>query len=313
VVVVDNASTDNSYEAICRLFGTKQNVRIIRNNENLGYARGNNVGYNNSKGDIVVFLNVDTKVDQYWLSELVGALASSEEIGGVQSRLLRLRDMENVESEGRLVDWLGFAYMRYGSMGSMVYGGGLGGAWETDKVELFFADGACMAFKRTVLAEVCLDNEPFDPSYFFYFEDYDLGWRVRLRGYRIVLVPTSIVYHYRGGSGPDTLRYLSTLSFAKGRLSTLIKNYSLANLVRIMPIVAALEVARVMFCLPTYPYKSLAKLRALLWCLGNLRTIWKKRIFVQSRIRAVPDSRITTQMIRPNFSFLWRYYRGEWM
>jgi cellulose synthase/poly-beta-1,6-N-acetylglucosamine synthase-like glycosyltransferase len=64
VVVVDNGSTDGSYEGLSQSFSSAPNLKIVRNYRNLGFAEGNNVGYRNSKGEIVVFLNVDTRVER---------------------------------------------------------------------------------------------------------------------------------------------------------------------------------------------------------------------------------------------------------
>jgi hypothetical protein len=98
--------------------------------------------------------------------------------------------------------------------------------------------------------------------------------------------------------------YLRTLSFAKNRLMTLIKNYDLRNLLRFLPLLVLLEMAHFGFLLREEPVKSAAKSMALLWCLVNLRRIWRKRLMVQSRIRAVPDSEIVKRMLKPNFSAL---------
>jgi hypothetical protein len=55
VIVVDNGSTDGSYEIVCQLFNNNTNVEIVRNPRNLGFAEGNNIGYRHSKGAIIVF------------------------------------------------------------------------------------------------------------------------------------------------------------------------------------------------------------------------------------------------------------------
>lgn len=284
VVVVDNGSTDGSYEVLCRSFGTVSNVRIVRNFRNMGFAQGNNAGYQSSRGDIVVFLNIDTKVERRWLRELVLELASDSKVGAAQSELATYS-----------MDHLGFVYLR---------ARGFSRHDAPQIEEPFYPRGASMAFRRSVLEETAVDGQPFDPDYFLYFEDNDLGWRVRLRGYGIVLVPSSILCHYGAGSTSSTSLYLRTFSFAKNRLMTLIKNYDLANLFRFLPLVVLLEAVHVGVLLPDDPMKSLAKSRALLWCFTNLRRIWRKRILVQTRIRTVPDSEVMRHMLRPNFSAL---------
>jgi GT2 family glycosyltransferase len=300
VVVVDNGSTDGSYEALCRSFSQAAKVRIVRNKRNLGFALGNNVGYRNSKGDIVAFLNLDTVVERTWLRELVHALISNDKVGAAHSRQMSLRDRSRLESLGAYMDPLGFVYPR---------------AWWTRKRsplgsveedEPFYPDGGSMALWRSAIEKVAIQGEPFDSDYFLYFEDNDLGWRLRLGGYRIACVPASVLYHYRGASASATSLYWRTFSFAKNRLFTLIKNYDTRNLIRFLPPVVFLEIARVVLLLRKQSPRARAKLRALFWCLTNLKQIWKKRLYVQSFVRAVPDSEVMKYMVRPNLSLLRR-------
>jgi hypothetical protein len=298
IIVVDNASTDGSYELLRQSFGKIVNVRIMRNERNLGFAEGSNVGYRNSRGDIIAFLNVDTVVERTWLTELVHALILDQRVGAVLSRQMSLRNKTQLESLGAYMDPLGFVYPRAWWVGEQ------SSPHREEEDEPFYPDGASMALRRSVLEEVAIDGQPFDGAYFFYFEDNDLGWRLRLRGYRILCVPTSIVYHYRGGSAGETSSYLRTFSFAKNRLMTLVKNYSLLSIVRYLPLVILLEIPRLVTLLPESPASSLAKLKAYWWCLSNFRVIWRKHEYVQSRIRTAPDSEVVRHMFTTNFSAL---------
>jgi hypothetical protein len=300
VVIVDNGSTDGSYEVLCHSFSSIANVRVVRNERNLGFALGNNVGYRSSRGDIVAFLNVDTVVERTWLRELVHALMSDNRVGAVHSRQMSLKNKARLESLGAYMDPLGFVYPR---------------AWwareqsplgRVEEDEPFYPDGGSMAVRRSALEKVAIDGQPFDADYFLYFEDNDLGWRLRLAGYRILCVPASVLYHYRGASASATLLYARTFSFAKNRLSTMIKNYDMRNLSRFLAPVVFVEIVRVVLLLPKQPSRARAKLGALFWCLANLKQIWKKRLYVQCFVRAVPDSEVMRYMIRPNFSVLRR-------
>jgi hypothetical protein len=299
VVIVDNGSTDGSYQVLCRWFSSIANVRIVRNDRNLGFALGNNVGYRSSRGDVVAFLNVDTIVERTWLRELVHVLMSDNRVGAAHSRQMSLKNKARLESLGAYMDPLGFVYPRawWARQQSP-----LGRAKED---EPFYPDGGSMALRRSAIERVAIDGQPFDGDYFLYFEDNDLGWRLRLAAYRIVCVPASVLYHYRGASASATSLYARTFSFAKNRLSTLIKNYDMRNLRFLAPVVF-LEIVRVVFLLPKQPSRARAKLGALFWCLTNLKQIWKKRLYVQSFVRAVPDSDVMKYMVQPNLSLLRR-------
>jgi hypothetical protein len=300
VIVVDNGSTDGSYEALCHLFSQVAKVRIVRNDRNLGFALGNNVGYRSSRGEIVAFLNVDTVVERTWLRELVHVLISDERVGAVHSKQMSLKNRGQLESLGAYMDPLGFVYPRaWWARGQSPIGGG-------QEDEPFYPDGGSMALRRSALEKVAIDGQPFDSDYFLYFEDNDLGWRLRLAGYGIVCVPASVIYHYRGASASAASLHARTFSFAKNRLMTLIKNYDLRNLSRFLPPVVFLEITRIVLLLPKQSTRAQAKLGALFWCLTNLKQIWKKRLYVQSFVRSVPDSEVTRYMVRPNLSVLRR-------
>ena len=287
VIVVDNGSTDGSYEIVRQLFNNKLNVKIVRNPRNLGFAEGNNVGYRHSEGAIIVFLNVDTKVESGWLKPLVSCMVSDDRIGGAQCKLLDMKNREKIDSLGATLDVLGYVYPnRSGSL--------------EESHEIFYSDGAAMAFKRGVLSQVSFGGGPFDSDHLLYYEDSDLCWRVRLRGYEIVLVPSSVVYHYRGGAGGRDLGYVRTFFFTASHLLTLIKNYSLWNLARYLPALAFLEMMQSAILLLSEPRRSVAKLRAFLWCMRNLRSVWIKRLYVQARVRRIPDHEVMRLMRRPN-------------
>jgi hypothetical protein len=300
VVVVDNGSTDGSYEGLCEWFSHVGKVRIVRNDRNLGFALGNNVGYMSSRGDIVAFLNIDTVVERTWLRDLVHILISDDRVGAVHSRQMSLRDKTQIESLGAYMDPLGFVYPR------TWWACGQSPLSRVDKDEPFYPDGGSMALRRSAVEKAGINGQPFDSDYFLYFEDNDLGWRLRLAGHAIVCVPSSVIYHYRGASASTASSYSRTFSFAKNRLVTLIKNYNLLNLMRFLPQVVFLEIARVVLLLPKQSHRARAKLRALFWCLTNLKRIWRKRLYVQSFVRAVPDSEVMKYMVRPNLWLLRR-------
>jgi len=293
VIVVDNASTDGSYELLRDLFSDMSKVTLIRNQWNLGYAEGNNVGFRHSRGDIIAFLNIDTEVTRSWLKELVKALGP-ENVGAAQSKLIKLQDRRSIDSVGWGFDQLGYGFSRSVSGESM-------NLHQAD--ELFYAEGVAMAIKREVLNEVLIDGVPFDSEYFIYYEDTDLSWRIRLRGYTIMFAPISIVYHHRSFVLRE-LPYHFTYYFTRNRISMLIKNYSLSNLVRWIPLLLFLEFTRAIILLRYNPLTAHAKLRGIVWNIKNLRRLWRKRNVVQCIIRKVPDTEIARLMRAPNFAAL---------
>jgi GT2 family glycosyltransferase len=284
VIVVDNASTDGSCELISKLFPGR--ITLVRNSRNLGYADGNNIGFQHSKGDIIAFLNIDTEVAESWLIELVKAL-DAESMGAVQSALIKLGDRQTIDSLGWTIDPVGYGYA----------------AWldsqRAKSIEPFYAEGSAMAIKRETLNEVMTRGGPFDSDYFIYFEDLDLSWRLRLRGYRVSLVRSSIVYHSRGYGLPDD-SYAKVYYNSRNRIMTLMKNYDLIHLFTWVSLLILLETVRTLLFLCKKPLAVTPKLRGITWNLTHLRHIWKKRAAVQSTMRKISDSEIAKTMIKPN-------------
>jgi len=193
VILVDNASTDGSFELARKKFSSNDKIRFLSNESNLGYAEGINRGLKASSlaAEYIAILAVDTKVDTKWLKNLLLVAEKNEKIGITTSKVLQMDNPDRIDTAGGISDPLCFPYQRGVNASS-------DGFNEVD--EIFYADGTVFLMRKTVAEEVKIMGSFFDPLYFCYYEDIDLCWRVRLRGYRIVLVPSSLVYHKRGGT-----------------------------------------------------------------------------------------------------------------
>ena len=175
VIFVDNGSTDGSVKYVKRSFPW---VKVLRLKKNYGFAEGNNKGLKVAKGEYVVFLNNDTKVDKNWLIELVKVASSDKKIGVCGSKIFNLGDkgVKTIVGDGHV------------NIFGMVK--------NSEKIEslgkTFFVSGCSFLIKRSVLSKL---KYCFDPTFFAYFEDVDLCWRVWLLGYKVYYVPTSVVLH----------------------------------------------------------------------------------------------------------------------
>ena len=105
VVLVDNGSTDGSAEFVARRF---PQVRIIRHDENLGFAAGNNTAIRATRSPYVATLNNDAQAKPAWLVELVEAMESDDQVGMCASKMLFAHRPEVIDSAGLSpdVDWL---------------------------------------------------------------------------------------------------------------------------------------------------------------------------------------------------------------
>lgn len=207
VIVVDNASTDDSVEMVQRDY---PEVRLVRLATNKGLTGGVNAGIAEARGDIIVLLNNDTEADENWLAELVGALDAHPEASMAASKM-RLFDRRQV------IHSAGDYYRTDGIPGNR-------GVWEEDtgqydnSDQVFGPCGGAAAYRRSLLDQIGL----FDEDLFMYCEDVDMAWRARLAGHRCVFAPQAVVYHHLSATGGGKLA-----SFYTGRntIYVIVKNY----------------------------------------------------------------------------------------
>jgi len=292
IVLVDNASTDDSISIVKELFKDDRIV-IIRNSSNMGFAEGNNVGAEYVRGDYLVFLNNDTKVEPRWLEELVKVMESDPKIGAAQSKLLMLNhDGRIIDSTGDFVDFYGVAIQR--DLGEEDVG------QHENVEEVFSARGASMIVRHNVLKQV----GGFDPDFVLGCEDIDLCWRIRLRGYKVVYVPWSVVFH-RGHGTSSCLRKIRRDPIPL----LLIKNYDAFNLLLYLFPYSVFTCGA--FILDIFLrrnlFLALGRFNAIRWAIFNLRSILVKRYVVQRVIRRVPDSRVKRMMLQSNLALYTRF------
>jgi GT2 family glycosyltransferase len=183
LIVVDNGSRDDPTAAILSMI---PNAHIIRNRANAGFAAGNNQGAAVATGKYLVFLNDDTRLHPDWLTELV-ATARRQRAAAVASCIL--------DWSGDSVDFVDGAVNFEGKGFQLQYGEPASGVTLEEK-PLLFACGCAMLIDRGVLAEA----GGWDAGAFAYYEDLELGWRLRALGHDVWLSPRSIVYHKHHGT-----------------------------------------------------------------------------------------------------------------
>ena len=269
VILVDNKSTDGSVAIAEKLFSEKPNFKVVKLPRNVGFAQGNNVGIRYCKGKYIVFLNNDTVVDPLWLDKLVEVMEKDESVGVAQSKLLQLNNTPLFDSTGDFIDSYCLSFRRgYGEEDHGQY----------DRIEeVFSARGAAMIVRAYVLREV----GAFDPDLFGSCEDIDLCWRVRLRGYKVLYVPQSIVYHV-GGAASKKLDYgFITFHQTKNVLIMSFKNKDARELIlhpSIIPVIGAI-------ILDIIKRKNLklfiARLKAIVYFLKEMQKIYRNRLRTQ--------------------------------
>ncbi len=192
-LVVDKGSTDQSVPFINYHY---PQVNVIALPRNLGFAKAVNIGIDHAATPYIALLNTDTIVDRAWLFSLVQKLESSPpDVAAVTPQMLRMDNCHLVDDAGDELSWYGCATKRGYNEPAAAYG---------DEVEVFSPSGGASLYRSDFLRH----TGGFDPAFFAYLEDVDLGLRGRLLGYRYVYLPTAKVLHKSHGSGIPTALYV---------------------------------------------------------------------------------------------------------
>jgi len=281
IIMVDNASTDNSVDYVRRKFPY---VKIIKLARNYGFTGGCNIGAKCSSGDFIFFLNNDTVVDKNCLIEAVKVMLRNDKIAICGSKVISLRDFTIQYGGG---------FLHY--MGDVIYVPISEEKIKRDYLLVGSICGASFLIRRRVFWEI----GGFDDSYFAYSDEVDLCHRAWLAGYYVMYCPKSIVYHYGGGTagqlitGKNTLLYsrlLSPLKIFYGNRNSLInimKNFELKNMFLGLFISFFLFIFQLLLILKKLEVKKDKCIKLLIsayiWPLRHLKIVFKKRAFIQTR------------------------------
>jgi len=181
IVVVDNASSDGSLDLAAPYLG---GAEIIRLKENIGFARANNIAARAAGAvDALALLNPDAFPEPAWLAALVDAAARRPGFAAFASQLRLDAAPDRLDGAGDSYHVSGRAW-RNGHNAPIA-------TWPAAESEVFAPCAAAALYRRAAFEEI----GGFDERFFCYFEDVDLGFRLRLRGHRCVYVPDAIVRH----------------------------------------------------------------------------------------------------------------------
>lgn len=226
VIVVDNASLDNTLEQVSKIMPTST---IIRLSANRGYGGGANFGAREAKGEILLFANQDVSLDERFVDGIISTMNADDSIG-VCGGIVMAWDKSWLVSTGQVFERLTGYGLDYG-FGSL----DLSLRRKTD--EVFSPNGAAFAVKR----ETFLKIGGFDEDLFMYFDETDLAWRARIAGARIVCSSTALVRHKidRGRAYASLSRYY----IDRNSLLSATRNYGFRNIIFYVPVSLGVRVA----------------------------------------------------------------------
>src|SRR4030095_346974 len=195
IIVVDNASTDGS---IKWLKATYPAIETIVLNQNSGYAGGYNQALPKINAKYYALVNNDIEITPQWLDPIIHLMEADKTIAAVQPKLLseaRRNYFEYAGAGGGMMDTLGYPFCR----GRILHTIERDTGQYNITLSIFWASGAAFVIRSEAFHEV----GGFDQDYFAHQEEIDLAWKLKLKGYKVVSCPASVVYHVGGG----TLQY----------------------------------------------------------------------------------------------------------
>lgn len=219
VIVVDNASTDGSYEMIGEKFPA---VRTIRFPVNTGFCKAVNAGIAASSTKYVILLNNDTETVPGFVERLEAAMDSDARIFSASAKMISMQNKERIDDAGDFYCALGWAF----ALGK--------GKPEQDyqkKYDIFAACAAAAIYRKSAIKKI----GAFDENHFAYLEDIDLGYRAKIYGYRNVFVPDACVYHAGSASSGSRYNAFKVDLSSRNNIYLIYKNMPLLQIILNLP------------------------------------------------------------------------------
>lgn len=266
IILVDNASADASLDIVRRY----PLVQLLAQNENLGFARGNNVAIEAAaaESEWIALLNPDAFPQPHWLEALLAAARDYPACDVFGSKLVKATDPAVLDGVGDAYHMSGLVWReRHGALQQ-----------EGDLVirEIFSPCAAAALYRRSALLEV----GGFDEDFFCYVEDVDLGFRLRLAGHKALYVPDAVVHHVGSGTTGGQHSGFSVYHGHRNLVWTFVKDMPSLLFWLLLPLHVLLNVVSIVW----FTLQGLGRviLRAKRDALLGLPKMWRKRQAIQS-------------------------------
>ncbi len=223
--VADNQSTDDSVPFMKSNF---PNVKLIVNDENGGFAKGYNDALSKIEAEYYVLLNSDIEVTENWIQPVIDLMDSDLSIAACQPKIRAYHDKSKFEyagASGGFLDKFGYPFCRGRVFQVLEEDNGQ----YDDAVEVFWATGACMFVRAKVYHEL----GGLDADFFAHMEEIDFCWRLKNHDYKVMVCPSSVVFHIGGGTLPKSSARKTYLNF-RNNFALLYKNLPSERLLKVI-------------------------------------------------------------------------------
>jgi GT2 family glycosyltransferase len=250
VLIVDNASTDQSVSLVKNNFSWAQLIQLP---ENIGFAAGCNRGAEQAKGEFLLFLNQDTLVQPGWLVNLLNPYLADPSIGLVTSKLLLMDQPGKINLTGQIVHFTGLAFQRGWLASADSY---------TEPGPVQSVSGAAFAIRHSLWSQL----GGFDDRFFTYYEETDLCWRATRLGFHSWYEPNAQVLHDQ----PLTVSERSVFYSERNRWWLLYKHWKPITRFLLFPSLLLAEFVELSLLITKGRKAVKAKLRAVAWWITNI-------------------------------------------
>lgn len=280
LIVVDNGSSDGSEKLVENYNLKYKNYVLIKNSQNMGFAGGNNQGFERAKGKYILLLNNDTKLKAPdFLDVMIQKMEEDVNIGVMQPKIYLSDRNGLLDNAGSFMTSSGFL-QHWGFMQK-------DGKEFTNERYILSAKGACLLARRNIIERIGL----FDKDFGSYFEETDFCWRVWLLGYKVVFYPKTYIWHKLGATSKKMNQYFINYHSFKNRILSLIKNLGGIHLITILvPHLMIVTGLGFYYIAKLEPKKSWMIFSAIAWNIVNITHSLRKRASVQSSRRVSDDA-----------------------
>jgi len=293
VILVDNGSADGALDGIHKKYPSL-NLCVHRLSSNLGYAIANNIGARLAHGKWLALLNADAFPEPDWLEKLIRAAEENPKFSFFASRQIQANSPDRLDGVGDAYHIAGLAWRRHYNQLAQAYG--------HQAEETFSACPTAALYSR----EEFLKLGGFDEDYFSYFEDVDLGFRLRLGGAKCLYVPEAVVHHV-GSASTGKRSDFSVYYGYRNMIWTFVKNMPMPLLLIFLP----LHISAILFFAFYLTLRGQGKViwRAIFDAIHGLPKMIEKRKSIQKNKKIKPGELLkvmSTGLFEPRREFIHR-------
>ena len=293
IIIVDNGSTDGGVDRIEERFPALA-IHVKKFSKHTGFATANNIGMRIAKGKWAALLNADAYPEPDWLENLLKTAEANPEYTSFSSRQIQFNAPDLLDGAGDAYHISGLAWRNGYNYPSENY--------RHESKEIFSACAAAALISRDLFLEI----GGFDEDYFSYFEDVDLGFRLRLAGKKCLYVPEAVVHHV-GSASTGKRSDFSVYYGYRNMIWTFFKNMPSPLIWFLLPI----HVTTILFFIFYLSLRGQGKviLRAVFDAIKGMPKVLEKRRTIQSNIKIKPSELLrvmSTGLLEPYTEFIHR-------